>query len=158
MALHDKEQQEADREDGMVRERPAVVLLKHLADLWPDGQNFLPTSGIVRDLATQHPDEWGANSPFGKALTAQRLGRMLATSYGVNSGRPGGIGPRGYTRGSLATAWNRMGIAPPSETGGTGETGETGYDATVLMCLDCGLPLPATFAEIGYHHGCGEAA
>ena len=133
LALHDLEQQQLDREDGMVRTRPAVALLTHLHELWPHGDNFVPTSELVRDLILEHPDEWGDSSPYGRALTAQRFGRMLATSYGINSARLERTGPRGYTRASLEVTWKRMGIgsAPVTpdlqkETGASGADGGTG--------------------------------
>lgn len=129
MALHDKEQQDMDREDGMVRDRPAVVLLKHLHELWHDGETFMPTASLVSSLVNQHPEEWGINSPFGKSLTAQRLGRMLASSYGVNSTRIEHGGPRGYARAALQPVWNRMGVTPPNRTGSSGSGGATGSPA-----------------------------
>ncbi len=153
LALNDKEQQDMDREDGMVRDRPAVLLLKHLHTLWPDGELFVPTTSLVAALVANHPEEWGIGSPFGKALTAQRLGRMLASSYGVNSSRVGGRGLRGYARASLTTVWRRMGVeqaerrsAPvpnthPNQTGASGATGGTGADC------ECGYQL-----EPGAHY------
>lgn len=133
LALHDLEQQQLDREDGMIRTRPAVALLTHLHEVWPDGDNFAATAELVNLLILEHPDEWGDGSPFGKALTAQRFGRMLATSYGINSTRLDRSGPRGYTRASLDATWKRMGIAPApvpqepvQETGASGASGETG--------------------------------
>jgi len=160
LALHDKEQTEMDRDDGMIRDRPAVVLLRHLFDLWPEGGTFYPTAALCRDLAELYPDEWGHGSPFGKPITAQRLGRMLASSYGVNSHRLDREGPRGYTRASLEPVWRRMGIAPevapvaappPRETGASGASGGTGaasrsYFAAVLdagtpVCGACDTPL-----------------
>ncbi len=140
LALHDKEQQDMDREDGMVRDRPAVLLLKHLHELWPDGETFVPTSSFLAALVNRHPDEWGIGSPFGKSLTAQRLGRMLASSYGINSTRLDRAGPRGYTRAALLPVWRRMGVVapdrdpapvrqtPPGETGASGASGSTGAD------------------------------
>lgn len=135
LALHDKEQIEMDRDDGMIRDRPAVVLLKHLHELWPDGETFYPTSRVCRELAELHPDDWGTGSPFGKPVTAQRLGRMLATSYAVNSHRLDREGPRGYTRASLEPVWRRMGVLgedapvtpdPPKQTGASGAACATG--------------------------------
>lgn len=154
LAIKDHERLEMDREDGMVRERPAVLLLKHLAEMWPVGETFIPTSTIVADLAVGHPGEWGDASPFGKALTPQRFGRMLATSYGINSGRPGGVGPRGYTFASLQTAFHRMGITPPSGTGWTGGTGGTGGKCP------CGELLSEARVAFGKHEcvGCEVAA
>lgn len=146
MAVKDKEQADMDKEDGMIRERPAVLLLRHLHDLWPQGEPFAPTADLLSSLIAQHPGEWGINSPFGKALTAQRLGRMLATSYGVNSARLDRTGPRGYTRGSLAMTWARMGVSdlaevpapvpndPPQRTGASGATGSTGAAAGTCVC------------------------
>lgn len=137
MALHDKEQIEMDREDGMIREKPALLLLRHLHDLWPATETFMPTVELCDLLARNHPDEWGDGSPFGKAITAQRLGRMLATSYKINSTRLDRDGARGYVRATLAQAWQTMGIeaapvpapvrsTPPEQTGASGADGETG--------------------------------
>ena len=113
LALHDKEQQDMDREDGMMRDRPAVLLLKHLHALWHEGELFMPTQTLVASLVNYHPEEWGLGSPFGKALTAQRFGRMLASAYGLNSTRVEHGGARGYTYASLLPVWRRMGIAAP---------------------------------------------
>ncbi len=148
LALYDKEQQEMDREDGLVRERPAVLLLKHLHECWPEGQGFVPTTALIESLIQQHTDDWGDASPFGKRLTAQRLGRMLVSSYALNSTRPDRAGPRGYTRAALDPVWRRMGIttgsrrsapvrvAPPQQTGASGAGGATG-----AVCELCGQPM-----------------
>jgi hypothetical protein len=133
LAVKDKERIEHDREDGMMQERPAVALIKHLHELWPESVPFTATSALIRELIADHPDYWGDASPFGRPLTAQRLGKMLATSYGINSTRLDRAGPRGYTRASLATAWRRMGIAPvapepPKQTGASGAAGSTGVE------------------------------
>jgi hypothetical protein len=133
LALHDKEQLEMDAEDGLVRQRPALALLRHLHELWPMGETFTPTATLIQSLVWEHPDDWGERSPFGKPLTAQRLGRMLATSYGVNSAASTGMVIGGYARAALDPAWRRMGFAaapvtsnPSQETGATGASGETG--------------------------------
>lgn len=150
LAVHDKEQTEMDRDDGLVRDRPAVVLLRHLFEMWPEGETFYPTTALCHDLADLHPDEWGHGSPFGKPITAQRLGRMLATSYGVNTHRLDREGPRGYTRASLEPVWRRMGVAPdlapvapppPRETGASGASGGTGARLSLAAlpgrCPEC---------------------
>ena len=98
-----------DREDGMVSTPPAVTLLRDIYELWPDGDDFTPTSWLVSELILHNPRAWGPESPYGKALTFQRLGRMLAQGFKVNSSRQGD-GPRGYYRQSLAPVWRRMGI------------------------------------------------
>jgi len=138
LALDDREQQEMNREDGMVRDRPAVLLLTHLHEGWTAEEPFLPTARLIDGLVHDHPDTWGDASPLGKRLTAQRLGRMLATGFGINSTRLDRTGPRGYSRAALLPVWYRMGVRtdprrlapvhppPPKETGATGSTGSTG--------------------------------
>ncbi len=148
LALDDKEQQEMDREDGLVRERPAVLLLRHLHEAWHGAEPFMPTSALIDALVTAHSGDWGQGSPFGKALTAQRLGKMLAQSYGINSARLDRTGPRGYTYALLLPVWRRMGVvrgprrsapvraAPPQQTGASGAGGSTG-----AACTACGEPM-----------------
>jgi len=155
MAVHDRDQAEADREDGMVNERPHVVLLGHLAEVWPDGKAFAATSDLVDALVAGYPPAWSAESSYGKDLTAQRFGRMLATAYKVNSARERKDGPRGYRVASLAPVWRRMGVTPPLQTGPTGASGATGTPigagcagsaneagSSGRVCPDCGVPVP----------------
>jgi len=169
MALHDKEQAEMDKEDGMIRERPALLLLRHLHDLWPQGETFVPTSSLVDWLALEHPEEWGDGSPFGKPITAQRFGRMLATSYKVNSTRLDRDGARGYVRAALLGPWQAMGIeavaqvAPVhttllKQTGASGANGETGTPLC-SVCADAEYPLTRPDdLEQGRHGGCPPEA
>ncbi|MCR6491709.1 DUF3631 domain-containing protein [Cellulomonas sp. P24] len=103
-----------DREDGMVSTPPAVTLLRDIHELWPGDDDFTPTSWLVSELILHNPRTWGPDSAYGKALTFQRLGRMLAQGFKVNSSRQGD-GPRGYYRQSLAPVWRRMGMAPGIE-------------------------------------------
>ncbi len=182
LSLSDKEQQEMDREDGMVRDRPAVVLLKHLHSLWPEGETFWPTGGLVRALVHRHSDDWGPASPFGRELTAQRLGKMLASAYGVNSTRLDRRGPRGYTRSSLLPVWRRMGVvtnsrasapavpAPPAATGASGAAGDSGAQLDLLSdhlgdtlglslstCAACGDPMTVVWAGQTTHPLCDKS-
>ena len=118
LAVQDREQVEMDRDDGMITKRPHVVLLEHLAQVWPaDGTPFVPTVVLVEDLVAAHPTVWGRDSAYGKDLTVQRFGRMLATSYKVNSRqRPDGDRARGYTLAGLLPVWRSMGVTPPPGT------------------------------------------
>jgi hypothetical protein len=125
MALRDKEEHEMDKEDGLVREVPAVVLLKHIHDLWPDNTKFLPTADLISLLVIKYPATWGDEGPFGKRLTPQRLGRMLAKSYKIHSDREVHGGPRGYFRFDFARAWSRMGVGL-LQTGSSGSTDTSG--------------------------------
>jgi hypothetical protein len=91
-------------------------------------------------LIAHHSEEWGLTSTFAKELTAQRLGRMLAGSYSVNSTRMVRGGPRGYTWAALLPVWHRMGVVqdprrsapvrptPPAGTGASGPAGATGAE------------------------------
>lgn len=116
LAIADKAQVQADKEDGLITERPHLVLLRDLATIWPDGATFTPTSTLVDSLIYHNPEAWGPESPYGKALTAKRLGKMLATNYKINSSFVGTshTGPRGYRRADLELVWTRMGtlLAP----------------------------------------------
>jgi hypothetical protein len=129
MASHDVAQYAMDKEDGLVREVPAVVLLSHIFELWPEGRKFLPTSELIDVLVISHPTVWGEESPFGKPLTAKRLGRMLATSYKINSDREGRGTPRGYFRSAFDGAWHRMRVTPLPQSGESGGSGESGAHA-----------------------------
>jgi Protein of unknown function (DUF3631) len=112
MALHDKEEYAMDKEDGLVKEVPAVLLLKHIYELWPDGTGFLPTSELIDLLAVEHPTVWGADGPYGKRLTAHRLGRMLSQGYKIHSKQPVRGGPRGYLHAHFARPWHQMRVTP----------------------------------------------
>lgn len=115
-----------DRADGIERIPPAVTLLRDLATMWPDGTTFWPTEKVVAQLVMENPEVWGPSSAYGRSLTPQRMGRMLATGFKVNSDRPGNAGPRGYQVRDFLPVWHRMGVAPPNRTGEAGRTGGTG--------------------------------
>ena len=107
--------------------------------------NWLPLADNFDTLVWRHAEDWGDGSMFGKRLTAQRLGRRLATSYGLNSTRLERTGPRGYTYSALLPMWQRMGIvnggrrpAPvpetsPHRTGATGADGATGAGTSPFL-------------------------
>ena len=163
LALADVEQVKADTEDGLTRERPAVVLLTDIAAVWPVGTEFVPTTDLLAMLVRHNPDAWGTGSPFGKPLTAQRLGRMLSQSYRVNSQRPHTQGPRGYVHSALSPVWSRMRTPLPQEpdkaaqpdkadntllddvSGLSGSAGLSG--SKERACRQCGSPLNALRAE-----------
>lgn len=166
LAVHDREQVEMDRDDGMIAKRPHVALLEHLAEIWPTGATFVPTVTLVNDLIATYPHIWGKDSAYTKDLTVQRFGRMMATAYKVNSWqRPDGNRERGYTVASLGPVWKSMGITPPSGTVQTVRTIPTvplphGSDASntpngsnETPCRDCGQPLHRISTDEG-HNAC----
>lgn len=150
----------AMREAGLKVLPPGMVLLADLHAVWPTGElgELMSAAGLVAMLIDRNPSYWGAHSNYGKALTEQRLGRLLSQSAKVTSARPGGGGhPRGYLRSQLEPVWRRLGIAPstepvepvtavtavdagPDPTGVTDKTGSTG--STEGGRCHCGYPAP----------------
>ncbi|KQP77224.1 hypothetical protein ASF37_11715 [Aeromicrobium sp. Leaf289] len=114
LALKDLERIQRERDEGIVIEKPHILLLGHLHLIWPEGQSFLPTEKALRQLVDLWPESWGAQSPFGKDLTAQRLGRMLVKHFSITTSRPDANGPRGYTRASLEPAFRSLGLDKPA--------------------------------------------
>ena len=121
-----------DREDGLLQEKPAVLLLRHIHEVWPPNQDkranatFVPTEQLIMKLINKYPLTWGTDSSYGRALTAQRLGSMLAKGYKIHTKREGHGTPRGYFLAAFDRPWRRMGITPRLVTGSTGESGESG--------------------------------
>lgn len=135
LAAEDIEEQNLAREEGAVIERPHVVLMQHLAEVWGEEQ-FIATETLIDLLVAAHPETWGEFSPFGKRLTAQRLGRMLSGNYKIHTSRPDANGHRGYTIASLSTAFRRFGLevaAMPAKP----------VHVTVPGIFDSASPLPA---------------
>jgi hypothetical protein len=146
----DIEVQALDREDGLTKEKPALILIRDLSQIW-DGETFMATDTIIRWLIRENPSMWGAESTYGKALTPQRLGRMLAGSYGVHSDRTRDAAQhRGYYRDALAPACRRMGV-PLSEKPSTPPELSEPSTSTVdtPLCPGCGFKLAAYEIEIG---------
>lgn len=130
MSLEDLEQRAADREDGMVKDRPAVVLLRDIIKVWPAGTSFMKTTAMAAELATTYPESWGIESPFGKPLTVQRLGRMLAQGFKVHTAQQNSSdknSPRGYHLGAVDRVLRRMKLGSlPQTSGSSGTLGTSG--------------------------------
>jgi len=119
----------AMRDAGLKARPPGMVLLADLWAIWPEGErgDMMSTAGLVALLIDHNPSYWGAQSSYGKALTEQRLGRLLSQSAKITSARPGGgNNPRGFLRNQLLPVWQRLGIAPLNQSGHTGRTGHCG--------------------------------
>jgi Protein of unknown function (DUF3631)/Domain of unknown function (DUF3854) len=122
----------AEREAGLRERPPGIALLTDLYAVWRCDEPFIATKDLLSRLIAHDQSYWGSDSPYGRELTEQRLGRMLVQAAKVTSARPGGGGhPRGYLRSQLDTAWQRLGISqafkPPSpQTGRSGRIGRTG--------------------------------
>ncbi|WP_239656316.1 DUF3631 domain-containing protein [Mycobacterium riyadhense] len=123
----DLDYESAERDAGLRRLPPGMVLLCDLHAVWPDHDDLVPTRDLVGRLITHNTEYWGDRSGYGKALTETRLGKLLSQASQVTSVRPGGRGPRGYLRAQLTPVWSRLRIGtPPSSPGAPGEPGSPG--------------------------------
>lgn len=52
-----------------------------------NGQSWVATSELMQLLIAHNPGQWSAENHYGKDLTAQRMGRMLASKFGIYSTR-----------------------------------------------------------------------
>lgn len=112
-----------EREEGLLKLPPSMVLLKDLHALWDENEGFLPTSVIIDRLVAENPDYWGSVSSYGKSLTAQRMGKLLVQSTKIHSTK-NHADVRGYTRDSFSKAWRQLGITLPNRPANTAETVE----------------------------------
>lgn len=113
LAADDVQRVEDERESGLSADRPHIVLVQHLAEVWPAGENFMEVSEMVDRLIWNHPEMWGEASSFGKPLSAHRLGIMLNRNYRVTSVQPTRGAPRGHGYATMARIWKRLGVTPP---------------------------------------------
>jgi hypothetical protein len=118
---------DAEREAGLRSLPPGLVLLTDLHHVWPKDifsvDGLVPTRDLVDSLIRHNPDYWSETSPYGRALTETRFGKLVSASARVTSQRPGGRGHRGYFRRQFELAWKRLGIG--TDTPGT--PGAPGY-------------------------------
>lgn len=119
LALAEAKELAEQREDGLVTERPAVALVRHIGQVWPDDADGIDTHQLVNLLINAYPDQWGAGSPYGRALTAQRLGQLLSGKWKITSGYVyiAGRRLRGYPRAAFVKAWAGIGATPQDEPG-----------------------------------------
>lgn len=114
---------DADRREGLVRIPPAVKLLHDLFSVWDETEPFVGTADLINRLVSNNPDMWGDGSQFGKRLTPQRFGRMLAQSAKAHSVK-NSQDVRGWQRIDLETVWRRIGVAPAFEPSKPSEPSE----------------------------------
>jgi len=100
----------AERESGLQSLPPGMVMMRDLLEVWPDGEDFVPTAELIPKLIQHNAEYWGMRSAYGKDLTSRRMGLLISQASKVTSGRVGGRGPRGYYRSELAPIWTKLGI------------------------------------------------
>lgn len=146
MAIRDVQRIEIEREEGIMQEKPAVILLRDLCAIWEPDADFLKTEYLLYRLVDYNPETWGATSSYGKALTSQRMGRMLVTAFNIHSSRPDTNGKRGYTRTSLRPALRRFGLALPQEPD---EPAQPAQPDGCPTCLKNGIPCYEHYMQDG---------
>lgn len=144
LAVADVERIAQQREEGIAVERPHLALLRHL-HITVGSESFVGTEELIDRLVSNWPEVWGDSSPFGKRLTAQRLGRMLSTHYNITTSRLERTGPRGYTRASLTPAFRQFGLDPSDKPAHPVQTAQPAQHSADLglggapgRCESCG--------------------
>ena len=141
LIVQDLAYDEAEREAGLKAQPPGMVLLRDLREIWPDGDEFVPTEALVQKLIW-HNSYWSSDS-YGKQLSVQRCGRLLSQAAKVTSVRPDHKGPHGYLRSQLEPAWRRLGIhlvdTPPNDPAHSAHSARSG--GPYSHCEVCGRDL-----------------
>jgi hypothetical protein len=141
----DVQEAEMEKEEGLMKMPPQMVLLTDLYQEWGDGEPFLTSHVLVHRLIAANADYWSGSSAYGRDLSVQRLGRLLA-QVKIRASKNSND-QRGYHREAFEKAWRQSGIAPnnrPSETAGTAEPPN--------ICPVCGNPSHPANAANGYVH------
>ncbi|RWU85464.1 hypothetical protein CWN80_00245 [Janibacter hoylei PVAS-1] len=164
-AAEDVARVQQDREAGLAAERPSLLVLRHILQDWPTFSPFWKTTDMRDALVREHPEVWGESSDYGKALTVQRLGRMLVSSYNIRSTVEDSAdknSPRGYRRSQFERAARALNSrptvaipevqAPPARTAGTSDSAGTAGTEIPLAdspCPGCGGRLEASREAAG---------
>lgn len=148
----DIEETEMEREEGLMKLPPQMVMLIDLHAVWPSTEPFVNANELVRRLVENNPDYWGEGSPYGRTLTIQRLGRTLV-QIKIKSSK-NSRDQRGYVREHFAKSWRQSGITPRNEPLEPSPT----VEPSAAICSVCSQPLHASQAAFGTHPGCDEAA
>jgi hypothetical protein len=119
----DLERMKLDKEEGILNEKPHVLLLRNISEVWPEGEIFLTTDDIISMLTAKYPSSWGRSERYPNGLTAQRFGRMLVKNYGVYSDRTS-TKVRGYSARSFDRALGSVQLASITEPAKPVEPGE----------------------------------
>lgn len=135
----DEDRQE--REAGLLTEPPGMVMMRDLHAVWPKDTTFVTTDDLVTKLIVHNPEFWGPASAYGKALTAKRLGLLVAQASKVTSVRPGNRGKRGYQYSVIAPVWHRLGIGR-NQSGASGQSGTSGNSDAPDVPDQPDAPLP----------------
>lgn len=116
MILHNLDDIERDREEGLSTMPPHVHLIRDIHEVFQESdEEFMSTAHIIGRLIHLHPERWSVASTFRRDLTAQRFGRMLVKNFSIRAGKDG-ADVRGYPRAVFRAAWRSIGLADGSPT------------------------------------------
>ncbi|MDO9397013.1 MAG: DUF3631 domain-containing protein [Herbiconiux sp.] len=123
-ALIERDLEEAamEREEGLLKLPPQMVMLTDLRAVWEDHEQFLGSTELVRRLIAKNPDYWDVGSSYGRALTVQRLGRTLA-QVKIRASKDA-KDHRGYALSAFEQAWRRSGLTPRTKPSKPSEVSE----------------------------------
>ena len=127
LILRDIESARQQSENGDLQLSVNLQLAKDLFAVFGTEPAFIPTVQLVAKLIRHNPDQWSISSFYGKDLTPQRFGRILANAYGLNSIRVGDSA-RGYHSDQFKRIWQQLGISPLEPTEPTEPTEPPGGD------------------------------
>ena len=113
--LQDIENIKEQEENGDSKLAIHIQLVKDLNEIFEGEFKFMGTESLVSRLARQNPEYWGESSVFGRALTTQRFGRLINSSFGLNSLR-NTEGVRGYHANQFQRIWESIGLTPNKPT------------------------------------------
>ena len=130
----DIQEVEMEREEGLMKLPPQMVMLMDLYAVWPEHEPFVNTNDLVSRLIQSNPDYWDAGSAYGRALTVQRLGRTLV-QVKIKSSK-NSRDQRGYARADFLKSWRQSGITPRQEPSEPSETVEPSTDTPVSEPLE----------------------
>jgi len=111
LITNDIQEAEMERQDGLANLPKSVQLIHDLAAIWQT-ESFIQTSQILARLQTEFPHRWGTQSPTGKNLTAQGMGRMLSQMK-IYSSKDNG--KRGYYRNQFDRVFRQFNLDPQKE-------------------------------------------
>ena len=97
-------------ENGDSKMTPHIQLMKDLYEIYGGERTFIGTLTIIQKLARQNPEYWGELSVSGRAISEQRLGRILNSKFYLNSQRVGDS-PRGYHSNQFERIWESLGLS-----------------------------------------------
>lgn len=97
-------------ENGDSKMTPHIQLMKDLYEIYGGERTFIGTLTIIQKLARQNPEYWGELSVSGRAISEQRLGRILNSKFYLNSQRMGDS-PRGYHSNQFERIWESLGLS-----------------------------------------------